>query len=114
MTETVAIDDIVEPLRAYAWAVTGSVGLADQLLISCFETIGNMKSGPLPNTQGDWFGHLDNVVVDWVASGQGAILPEHCSMVETAKMIEGVKKDVLWCLLDHSGSAYTGAGKART
>lgn len=114
MTETVAIDDIVEPLRAYAWAVTGSVGLADQLLISCFETVANLTTGPMPNTEGDWFGHLDNIVVDWVASGQGAILHEHCSMVEAAKMIESVKKDVLWCLLDRSGAVYRGADKVRT
>lgn len=103
MDQHIDIEDVVLPLRTYAWAVTGSVVLADQLLAKCFEEVARATSDTFPTTKIEWFDYIDDVVVDWVSSGHESTLSEHGTMTETIKMIENVQQDVLCNLLDRSG-----------
>jgi hypothetical protein len=43
MSRTISIEDMVLPLRTYSWAVTGSVSLADALLVKCFDKLSKAR-----------------------------------------------------------------------
>lgn len=102
MDQPVAIEDVFLPFRAYAWAVTGSVSLADELLIKCFEDIVRTMPDALPTTKTEWFDQMDGVVVDWVSSRQGHAVPEHPMIAQTIRMIGTVEQDALRYLLSRS------------
>jgi len=102
MNQHVAIEDVILPFRTYAWAVTGSVCLADQLLTKCFERISATPSDPLPSTRGQWFDRIDSVVVDWACTSDVSNAPDYLDMTKTVRMISNVEQDVLSRLLDLS------------
>lgn len=104
MDQPVAIEDVFLPFRTYAWAITGSVSVADKLLLKCFEEIALSMPDALPTTRTEWFDHMDCVVVDWVSSGEGRAEPENPMIAKTIRMIGSIQKDALHHLLARSGA----------
>lgn len=81
MGQHIDIEDAIMPLRTYAWAVTGSVSVADELLIECFEGIVGASTDEVPANSNDWFSFIDGAVVNWAYSGQDTYLSgQHIAM----------------------------------
>lgn len=100
MDQQVDIEDVVIPLRTYAWAVTGSVRLADALLEESFETIVSDTFAALPATRLEWFNCLDDVIVNWSIREQDISLTQHSRAIQTIKMATSNQPEILGKLLD--------------
>lgn len=106
MDQDIAVEDVVIPFRTYAWAVTGSVALADQLLMKCFERMASSSPGSFPTNAVEWFDKIDDVVVDWVSCEDPEKFPEHQMLAKTAKAVFNVQPDMLCRLLNLSDTSY--------
>ena len=102
MKQHIEIEDVVIPLRTYAWAITGSVNIADQLIMTCLEGVANAPAEVLPTTKLEWFGHIDNVVVDWVSSEHQEKTLERNMIASTINVTTHIKTGILYHLLERS------------
>ena len=102
MKQHIEIEDVVIPLRTYAWAITGSVDIADQLIMTCLEGVANAPAEGLPTTKLEWFDHIDNVVVDWVSSEHQEKILEHNMIASTINVTTDNKTGILYHLLERS------------
>ena len=102
MDQRVDIEDIVIPFRTYAWAITGSISKADQLVMKCFKGLACAATETLPTTKMEWFEYIDRAVVDWIASEDEGDFPNHRVVAKTIKVIANVQPAILYRLLAHS------------
>ena len=99
MSRTISIEDMVLPLRTYSWAVTGSVSLADALLVKCFDKLSKEPASNLPTTKTEWFRYIDKFVVDWTASKLKDQVVDHKVTINSIQQVVANRPAVLDSLL---------------
>lgn len=102
MDQHVSIEDVVIPFRTYAWALTGSISQADQLMIRCFEGIAKAPPETLPKTKKEWFDYIDNAVIGWVSGQKDEPPVDHILVAQSIKAVADTEPDSLYRLLTSS------------
>lgn len=96
----IGVEDVLTPFRTYAWAITGSVSQADQILIECFEGISQVETKLLPTSHTQWFTHIDSLVIEWVCKQKQTSLEDNYRIAQTIETSAVVEPGLLFRLLE--------------